>query len=133
MPADRWDTLSVRIVDDTEMAALHVRFMGEQGPTDVLSFPAGDPEAYLLGDIALDWEAIARQAAGAHEQARLDEATVLTVHGLAHLLGHDHGTAEQGRRMHQMEARLLRGIGVADVPRPYVRRSAVCSVGRAWS
>ena len=92
MPPDRWASLSVRIVDDAEMSALHVRFMGEPGPTDVLSFPAGDPEAWLLGDIALDWEAIARQAAGPHEAQRLHEATVLCVHGLAHLLGHDHAT-----------------------------------------
>lgn len=133
MPPDRWASLSVRIVDDAEMSALHVRFMGEPGPTDVLSFPAGDPEAWLLGDIALDWEAIARQAAGPHEAQRLHEATVLCVHGLAHLLGHDHATAEEGRRMHRLEARLLRQLGVPDVPRPYARRRAAIAAGRAWS
>lgn len=133
MPPERWESLSLRIVDDAEMSALHERFMGEAGPTDVLSFPAGDPDAWLLGDIAIDWQAIARQAAGPLESQRLHEATVLCVHGLAHLLGHDHGTAEEGRRMHRLEARLLRGIGVSDVPRPYARHRSTVGPGRAWS
>ncbi|MCA9684809.1 MAG: rRNA maturation RNase YbeY [Myxococcales bacterium] len=116
-------TLGVRIVDDREMAALHLRFMGESGPTDVLSF-AGEftGEGPSLGDLAIDWQAVQRQAPVKSPAGFLDEATLLAVHGLAHLLGHDHRDAAEGRRMHQQERRVLRALGVADQPRPYARR-----------
>jgi probable rRNA maturation factor len=117
--------LGLRIVDDAEMAELHETYMGESGPTDVLSFtPAelGGAElggVELLGDIAIDWDAVVRQAAGPSLQAQLDEATVLLVHGLAHLLGHDHRRRDEGRRMHRVERRVLASLRVPDPPRVY--------------
>ena len=51
--------------------------------------------------------------------AVLDEATVLAIHGLCHLLGHDHGERREGRAMHRRERRGLRAARVADIPRPY--------------
>jgi probable rRNA maturation factor len=125
----RFATLGLRIVDDAEMATLHLEFMGEAGPTDVLSFsPEPEPDGVeaeigaALGDIVLDWDAVERQARDRSVRARLDEATVLIVHGLAHLHGHDHRTDPQGRAMHALERRLLRGLLTPDPPRPYVKR-----------
>jgi probable rRNA maturation factor len=125
--------LGLRLVDDAEMARLHETYMGESGPTDVLSFtPADFGDADLLGDIAIDWDAVERQAAGPSPRARLDEATVLMVHGLAHLLGHDHRRRDEGRRMHRVEHRVLASLRVTDPPRIYDPRLGVARLrGRA--
>ena len=92
--AELFATLGVRIVGDTEMSRLHRRYMGERGPTDVLSFSPEEEVATgfspVLGDIVLDWEVICRQPGRGDWEGRLREATILGVHGLAHLLGHDH-------------------------------------------
>ena len=115
--------LTVRIVGDLEMSRLHWEHMGIEGPTDVLSFPAGDPHEDPTtsgwGDIALNWAQIRRQAGVGGLSTWLDEASVLLVHGFVHLLGHDHRTRRQGRRMHRVERRLLRRIRVADISRSY--------------
>ncbi len=130
------------IVDDAEIQRLNAEHMGKDRPTDVLSFPARPPgeegEAMAamgvpLGDIMLCWDAVLRQAAarasfsGDLQAAALDEATVLAIHGLCHLLGHDHATRDEGRDMHRRERRGLRAAGVPDIPRPYglhARRAA---------
>jgi len=121
----RWATLGLRVVDDAQMSALHLRYMGEAGPTDVLSFApdalAPDPIP-ALGDIAIDWDAVVRQARGPGPRAQLDEATILLVHGLAHLLGHDHRDRREGRAMARVEATVLRRLGVPDQARPYAPR-----------
>jgi probable rRNA maturation factor len=125
--AEQLAELGVKIVDDREMAELHLKYMGEPGPTDVLSFTGGgapDPEFDFdteppFGDIVLDWHAVIRQARIRTQAGLIDEATVLLVHGLAHLLGHDHGTREEARRMHRLERIGLRALRVADPPRPY--------------
>jgi probable rRNA maturation factor len=109
--------LGVRIVDDVEMAKLHVEHMQESGPTDVMSFPSGDETQ--LGDIAIDWQQVQRQAVVGSPEGWVNEATVLLVHGLVHLLGRDHGTRAEGRAMRVIERRALRAIGVPDAPRPY--------------
>lgn len=128
--------VSVAIVDDPEIQRLNLAHMGKDRPTDVLSFPARPPgpegEAMAamgvpLGDIVLCWDAVQRQAAArltttdpaALAAAVLDEATVLAIHGLCHLLGHDHGERREGRAMHRRERRGLRAARVADIPRPY--------------
>ena len=116
-------SVGVRIVGDEESARLHMAHMGLEGPTDVLSFPMGDPRedpsTAGVGDIALNWAQVRRQARGHGIVGWMDEATVLLVHGFVHLLGHDHRTRREGRRMHRVEQRLLRRLRVADIPRPY--------------
>jgi probable rRNA maturation factor len=112
--------LGLRLVDDREMARLHLVYMGEPGPTDVLSFEGPSPGS---GDIAIDWQAVARQAAGPSPRQILDEATLLAIHGLAHLLGHDHRDRREGRRMHRLELRGLRAARVPDRPRAYTHPS----------
>jgi probable rRNA maturation factor len=114
---------TLRICDDTEIAALHLRHMGLAGPTDVLSFPASAPvpgaDDAVLGDIALSWDAVLRQARAPQPDAWLEEATQLAIHGLAHLLGHDHGTRAEARAMLRAERRAARAAGVDTPTRPY--------------
>jgi probable rRNA maturation factor len=135
--AEAFAGLGLRIVDDREMAELHLEFMGEAGPTDVLSFTPENHSTSAhtarsleelgeagLGDLVLDWDAIERQARNRSAAALLDEATLLVVHGLAHLCGHDHRERHESRRMHALERRVLRSLRTPDAPRPYVPRWA---------
>jgi probable rRNA maturation factor len=79
--------LSLRIVDDREMAELNGQYMGCLGPTNVLSFP-GDED--WLGDLVLSADTLARECWLYNQDAH--EYTVrLLAHGLLHLMGHDHG------------------------------------------
>ncbi|HZN16899.1 MAG TPA: rRNA maturation RNase YbeY [Micromonosporaceae bacterium] len=112
--------LSVLLVDVDYMTELNHRWMGGDGPTDVLAFPmdessvdhgpsegpAGEPA--LLGDIVLCPEVAAKQAATAGHCAA-DELHLLTVHGVLHLLGYDHAEPEEEREMFALQARLLDG------------------------
>jgi probable rRNA maturation factor len=111
--------LSILLVDAAYMSDLNHRWMGGEGPTDVLAFPmdeaganfdhgpgenASDPA--LLGDIVLCPEVAERNAAAAgHTSA--DEVALLTVHGTLHLLGYDHAEPEEEREMFRLQARLL--------------------------
>jgi probable rRNA maturation factor len=88
--------LSVALVEVREMEDLHQRYLGEPGPTDVLSFPLEDEAASeqprLLGDVVICPEVAAGQNADLEAELRL-----LLVHGILHLLGYDH-EEEDGRR-----------------------------------
>ena len=109
--------LSVLLVDVESMTALHERWMGEPGPTDVLAFPMDEldtargpddhePGPALLGDVVLCPEVARRQAAAAgHSLA--DELHLLCTHGVLHLLGYDHAEPEEEREMFALQARLL--------------------------
>ena len=83
--------LSVSFVTEAEMADLHERFMGESGPTDVLSFPLDSSDldedgVRLLGDVVIAPSVAARTNA----EDPASELRLLLVHGILHLLGHDH-------------------------------------------
>jgi probable rRNA maturation factor len=90
--------LSLSFVTAEEMAGLHVRYMGEPGPTDVLSFPLG--EDGLLGDVVVCPEVAARSNRDLAEEMRL-----LVVHGVLHLLGHDHQEEEERAAMWERQER----------------------------
>ena len=100
------------LVTDRRIRALNRRYRGEDFPTDVLAFPQGEgggPPGHpgLLGDVVISVETAARQAARAgHSLER--EAALLLIHGILHLLGHDHATAAERRRMWAIQRRLLR-------------------------
>ncbi|MCL2468040.1 MAG: rRNA maturation RNase YbeY [Micrococcales bacterium] len=107
--------LSVVLVTTQTMSDLHLRWMDEPGPTDVLSFPMdemlpgreGSQEAPgLLGDVVLcpDVAATQAQAAG-HSTA--EELLLLTVHGILHLLGFDHAEPAERDQMFDLQRRLL--------------------------
>jgi probable rRNA maturation factor len=81
--------LSVSFVTDDEIAELHLRYMDEEGPTDVLSFPLDDVDeegARILGDVVINPSAAERN----NPSDPASELRVLLVHGILHLLGHDH-------------------------------------------
>ncbi|PKN40092.1 MAG: rRNA maturation RNase YbeY [Deltaproteobacteria bacterium HGW-Deltaproteobacteria-18] len=84
---DEWQ-LSLRIVDDREMAELNGRFMGCLGPTNVLSFPGGEDD--WLGDLVLSAETLVRES-WLYNQDTHEYTVRLLAHGLLHLMGHDHG------------------------------------------
>ena len=107
--------LSVLLVDVEAMTQLHVQWMDEPGPTDVMSFPMDElrpglvneePEEGVLGDLVLCASVADRQAAEAGHPAR-DEVELLTVHGILHLLGYDHAEPEEHKEMFDLQATLL--------------------------
>ena len=97
-PAGSEAELTVRITGDRELRRLNRRFLGEDHATDVLSFPSGDLAGGYVGDLALSWPAVTRQAAAFGHPPEV-EAALLVVHGLLHLLGWDHGTPAEERAM----------------------------------
>ncbi len=122
--------LSVLFVDEETISQLNSRFLGEEGPTDVLAFPIEDdlgpggrsPDAggtgpgwlppepseipTLIGDVVICPEVAWRNApdhAGSYEQ----EVAVLLVHGILHLIGMDHGSEAEAEAMERRERELL--------------------------
>ena len=114
--------LAIVLVDEAAMEQLHVQWMDEPGPTDVLSFPMdelrpGTDDALtppgLLGDIVLCPQvAIVQAEAAGHTP--LDELLLLTAHGLLHLLGFDHAEPEDEREMFGLQRDLLVGFALAE-------------------
>lgn len=95
----RTPELTVRIVGGRAIRRLHRDFFDDPEETDVLSFPSGSArQDGYLGDIALSWPAVVRQAAQ-YGHGPQTEAALLSVHGFLHLLGWDHGTAPEEEQM----------------------------------
>ena len=128
--------LSIHIVDLKTIEDLHVRWLDLPGPTDVMSFPmdeltpgsgrpdAASPGPAMLGDIVLCPEFAAGQAERASHPLS-HELVLLTVHGVLHLLGYDHVTAEEERQMFSLQNGLLadwyddidrRGVSFSEKP-----------------
>jgi probable rRNA maturation factor len=103
--------LTVRVTGDRELRRLNREFLGEDHATDVLSFPSGDPASGYLGDLALSWPAVGRQAAAFGHPPEA-EAALLVVHGLLHLLGWDHASAEEEAAMTGLTLACLDRSGV---------------------
>lgn len=108
--------LSVLLCDDDAIAALNSQFRGKGGPTNVLSFPAGDayPDGtVMLGDIAVALETVEREAA-ASGIVVADHLSHMIVHGTLHLLGYDHLSDEEAAEMETLEGKVLSDLGIAD-------------------
>ena len=112
------------LCDDAKIAELNTRFRGKPQPTNVLSWPAfahdvpvpsGDPGEgpTFLGDVALAYETCAREAAAAGIPLA-DHAAHLVVHGVLHLLGHDHALDAEAETMEQIETKVLASMGMAN-------------------
>ena len=114
--------VSLSLVDDTAMRALNREYRGRDAPTDVLSFPLGEPAhaqlERLLGDVVISVETARRQAAAYDATLQL-EIYRLLIHGLLHLKGHDHMQPAERRVMEREERRLA---GVIALPWPYAVR-----------
>jgi probable rRNA maturation factor len=117
--------LSIVLLDADAMAALHVQWLDLPGPTDVMAFPMDaadgplerlDPsappptdegvEAAMLGDVVLCPSVAAEQAVPAKHSAQ-SELHLLCTHGILHLLGYDHATAEDEQNMFDVQARIV--------------------------
>ncbi len=109
--------LSLLLTSDAEIRALNARYRGQDKPTNVLSFPAAPAERLghlqTLGDVALAFETLAREAEGAGLPLA-DHYRHLVAHGFLHLIGYDHGTDEEAARMEALETRILARLGVGD-------------------
>ena len=114
--------LAILLVDEGAMESLHVQWMDEPGPTDVLSFPmdelrpgtedAPTPEG-LLGDIVLCPQ-VAESQAQAAGHSTMDELILLTTHGLLHLLGFDHAEPAEEREMFALQRDLITRFHAAE-------------------
>ena len=107
--------LSILLVDEATMSAYHEKYLGEPGPTDVLSFPMDElrpptdgeePSMGLLGDIVL-CPAVADRQARENQRSTKEETEYLLVHGLLHLLGYDHATAEEQAEMFGLTDKII--------------------------
>ncbi len=120
--------MNILFVDEDAIAALNEQFLGKKGPTDVLSFPIEDETEFtgrspdqggsgpgsvplaapttLLGDVVI-CPTIAQSNAIAHDTSDDDETALLLVHGILHLLGHDHMEEQEAEVMEALERKLL--------------------------
>lgn len=121
--------LSIILVDTVAMEKLHIEWMDEPGPTDVLSFPMdelrpGTPgrptSAGVLGDVVLCPEIARRQAADAGHSTG-EELLLLTTHGVLHLLGFDHAEPEEQTEMFGLQRRLLAEYLGREAPQETIR------------
>ena len=120
--------VSLCLADDAALRALNLRWRGIDKPTNVLSFPSAGPAfpltrpdplgaASTLGDIALAYETLAREAEDLGVPLA-DHYRHLLAHGFLHLIGYDHQTDAEAQRMEGLETRILARLGAAD---PYAR------------
>ncbi len=107
--------LAIVFVDEPAMEVLHIQWMDEPGPTDVLSFPMDElrpgsegqlTPAGLLGDIVVCPQVAATQAETAGHET-INEILLLTTHGVLHLLGFDHAEPEEEKEMFGLQSEIL--------------------------
>ena len=102
--------LTLTFIDEADMAELNEEHMGKAGSTDVLSFPLDEPDdddplpgmPTLLGDIVIS-PAVATRQFAEHAGTFDDEIALLVVHGVLHILGHDHAEPDEAAVMRSLE------------------------------
>jgi probable rRNA maturation factor len=117
--AKKSTSLTLLLADNKRLQQLNSDFLGNDYPTDVLSFPSGESwngtENYL-GDIAIS---ISKAEAQAREAGHdlIGELCLLVVHGVLHLLDYDHATDGEAQQMGRIQAEILSQLGLADASR----------------
>lgn len=110
--------LSIVLADDARLQKLNKDYLGIDTATDVLSFPASetDPQtgARYIGDILISLSRAQSQAEAAGH-ALESEVQLLVVHGVLHLLGHDHAEPEEKNRMWQAQAEILKSLDLGNI------------------
>jgi probable rRNA maturation factor len=117
--------LTIVLADSGTVHRLNRQYRGIDKPTNVLSFGSADGEREtapgapaILGDVVLALETVAAEAVGQGKSVG-DHAAHLVVHGVLHLLGHDHQHVREADLMEAIEVQVLARLGV---PNPYVTR-----------
>ncbi len=107
--------VTIRIVDEAESTELNGRFRHKHYPTNVLSFPhdAEIAAESVLGDLVICAPVVAREAREQGKDPRAHWAHMV-VHGMLHLLGHDHLQEDEAQRMEALERTILAGLGFPD-------------------
>ena len=115
--------LALVFVDEPAMEVLHIQWMDEPGPTDVLSFPMDElrpgsegqlTPAGLLGDIVVCPQVAAAQAEVAGHET-INEILLLTTHGVLHLLGFDHAEPEEEKEMFGLQREILEAFFASEI------------------
>jgi probable rRNA maturation factor len=114
-------SVAVALIDDRAMRKLNRTYRGRDKPTNVLSFPAGEPGEAMggpraLGDVAIALGTVKREAKAQGKTVR-DHLMHLMVHAVLHLLGYDHEADPDAEEMEALERKALARLGIAD---PYV-------------
>jgi probable rRNA maturation factor len=118
--ASRTIEVGVRLVDDGTIQALNRDWRGRDKPTNVLSFPLGDPGPvtdpdfpWLIGDIVMSFDTVLAESV--RDGKPLDHHVVhLAIHAALHLIGHDHEDEAEATAMEAAEVKLLAGLGIPD-------------------
>lgn len=114
--ADPTVDLSIVLSEDEQLQQLNRQFRGIDAPTDVLSFPANylDPDSghLYLGDVLISYPRAVAQAQAIGQPIEA-EVQLLVVHGILHLLGHDHAEAEDKAKMWAAQNQILNELKVS--------------------
>jgi probable rRNA maturation factor len=127
--ADTGDAeLAIMLTDDAGIRTLNANWRGIDKPTNVLSFPALQPTGTpspddaprMLGDIAIAYETVRREADDEHKPFA-HHLSHLAIHGFLHLIGYDHETDEEAGEMENLERKILARLGIPDPYAPQER------------
>jgi probable rRNA maturation factor len=103
--------LSIVLADDAFIQNLNYTYRGKNSATNVLAFPQEEPGGHCLGDVVMAFETIQREC-GEQGKTFPDHALHLMVHGILHLLGHDHDEQGRAQEMECLEICILAGLGI---------------------
>ena len=110
--------LTIVLTDDTQLHELNLEYLGLDAPTDVLSFPAAEPDpetgVLYLGDILISIPRATQQAQTAGHPVEA-EVQLLVIHGTLHLLGYDHAGAEEKARMWSAQGEVMSRLGLSHI------------------
>jgi probable rRNA maturation factor len=108
--------MTIRIVDEDEIAQLNQQYRNKKGPTNILSFPyksAVNTQNLLKGDLVICGTIVLQEAKSQNKSAEAHWAHLI-IHGTLHLLGYDHVTDKEANNMEHLEIGILKSFGFAD-------------------